>query len=180
MTVATTRGPLKYGLRETIRLAENVTPFSALLPLKQDDPDGHARAIAELTSSAEFAEKVNEMAMIHIFSITRISRDQLLFQTNFDADVVTYFEGFKDLEAPLRALIEHFEGSPSSDSDFTGLIEYMASRQVDVIQYYCAYPELTVNQIRRDADWRMKFMDYQKSLAKPPSKAVWGQATSSL
>ncbi|MDJ0707472.1 MAG: hypothetical protein QNJ46_29715 [Leptolyngbyaceae cyanobacterium MO_188.B28] len=180
MTVATAKGPLKYGLRETVRLADNVTPFAALLTLKQDDPDGHAKALAEITGSAEFAEKVNEMAMIHIFCLTRINRDQILFQTNFDADVVTYFEGFKDLEAELRAVIGHFEGSPSPDSDFTGLIEFMAAHQADVIQYYCAYPELTVNQIRRDADWRMKVIELQRNLAKPPGKVVWGQATSAL
>ncbi len=181
MTVATTRGPLKYGLRDTVRLAENTTPFAALLPLKQDDPDGHAKALAELTGSEAFAEKVNEMAVIHIFSMTRINRDQILFQTNFDSDVVTYFEGFKDLEDALRAVIAHLEGGPSPDSsDFTSLIEFIAANQVDVIQYYCAYPELTVNQIRRDADWRMKLIGLQRDLAKPAGKAVWGQAKSAI
>lgn len=180
MTVTTAKGPLKYGLHETVRLAENITPFAALITLKQDDPDGHAKALADITGSAEFAEKVNEMAVIHIFCLTRISRDQILFQTNFDADVVTYFEGFKDLEAELRTLISHFEGAPDADSDFTGLIEFMAAQQVEVFQYYCAYPELTVNQIRRDADWRMKVIELQRDLAKPPGKAVWGQAVSAL
>lgn len=180
MIATTAKGPLKYGLRDTVRLAENITPFAALITLKQDDPDSHAKALADLTGSVEFAEKVNEMAVIHIFCLTRISHDQILFQTNFDADVVTYFEGFKDLEAELRALISHFEGAPGSDSDFTGLIEFMAAQQVDVIQYYCAYPELTVNQIRRDADWRQKVIELQRDLAKPPGKAVWGQAVSAL
>ena len=172
-------GTLKYGLRPTVRLADNVTPFAALFTLKQDDPDGHAAAIAKMIGAPEFGEAVSEMALIHIFSMSRVG-DKLLFQTNFDADVVAYFEAFKDLEAPLREILEHFEGAPGKDADFTALLEYIAAQQVDVIAYFCAYPELTVNQIRRDADWRKKVIDLQKSLAQPASKVAWGQSVSAV
>ena len=175
-----TNGTLKYGLRPTVRLADNVTPFAAVFALKQDDPDGHAKAIAQMIGAPEFGEAVSEMALIHIFSFSRISRDQILFQTNFDADVVAYFEAFKDLETPLREILAHLEGAPGSDADFTSLLEYIAAQQVDVIAYFCAYPELTVNQIRRDADWRDKLMDMQKSLAKPAGKVAWGQSASAI
>ncbi|MGF1475421.1 MAG: hypothetical protein ACFB6S_07655 [Geminicoccaceae bacterium] len=169
---------LKYGLRPTVRLADNVTPFSALLPLKKDDPDGHAKAIAELVGTKEFGDAVSEMALIHIFSVSRVSREHLFFQTNFDADVVAYFEAFKDLHGPLAAIFSHLEGAPDPDKDFTAALEYLAGAQVDVVAYFCAYPELTVNQIRRDADWRMKVVELQKSLAKPAPNVAWGQAVS--
>ena len=175
-----TNGTLKYGLRPTVRLADNVTPFSAVFTLKQDEADGHAKALADLIGTKEFGEAVSEMALIHIFSFSRINRDQVLFQTNFDADVVAYFEAFKDLEAPLREVLTHLEGSPGPDATFTNLLEFIASQQVDVVAYFCAYPELTVNQIRRDADWRMKVVDLQKSLAKPAEKVAWGQTVSAL
>ena len=175
-----TNGTLKYGLRPTVRLADNVTPFSAVFTLKQDDADGHAKALADLIGTKEFGEAVSEMALIHIFSFSRINRDQVLFQTNFDADVVAYFEAFKDLEEPLREVLTHLEGAPGPDATFTNLLEFIASQQVDVVAYFCAYPELTVNQIRRDADWRMKVVDLQKSLAKPAEKVAWGQTVSAL
>lgn len=171
---------LKYGLRPTVRLADNVTPFAALFDLRSDDPEGHARAVCQLVGTKEFGDAVSEMALIHIFSLTRIGERQLLFQTNFDTDVVSYFEAFKDLETPLRAVLAHFEGAPGQDAGFTALLEYVAARQVEVAAYYCAYPTLTVNQIRRDADWRAKMIDLQKSLARPAGKSVWGQAASSL
>lgn len=175
-----TNGTLKYGLSPTVRLADNIAPFSAVFTLKQDDPDGHAKALAELIGTEEFADTVSEMALIHLFSMTRTDRDHVVFQTNFDSDVVAYFEAFKDLEGPLREILSHFEGSPNADATFTELLEFIASSQVEVIAYFCAYPELTVNQIRRDADWRMKVVDLQKSLAHPAEKVAWGQAVSSL
>lgn len=173
-------GTLKYGLRPTVRLADNVTPFASIFTLKKDDPDGHAKAVAEMIGEPEFGEAVSEMALIHIFSISRIGKDQVFFQTNFDSDVVTYFEAFKDLETPLRAILAHFEGAPGEEAPFTALLEYIASCQVDVIAYFSAYPELSVNQIRRDADWRKKVVDLQKSLAQPASKVAWGQSASGL
>ena len=171
---------LKYGLHPTVRLADNVTPFASLFTLKQDDPDGHAKAVADLIGTQQFGEAVSEMALIHIFSFSRVSRDQLLFQTNFDTDVVAYFEAFKDLEGPLREVLSHFEGDPGPDAEFTALLEFIAAHQVEVISYFCAYPELTVNQIRRDADWRMKIVELQKSLARPAGKVAWGQSVSAL
>lgn len=171
---------LKYGLKPTVRLANNVTPFHAIFTLKQDNPDDHAKAICDLIGTKEFGDAISEMALIHIFSFTRISSQQILFSTNFDADVVTYFEAFKDLNDPLRAVLAHFDGAPSADDNFTTVLEFIASHQVDVIAYYCAYPELTVNQIRRDADWRAKVIEMQKSLAQPAGKTVWGQSVSAL
>ena len=171
---------LKYGLRPTVSLAGNLSPFSAIYPLKRDDPDGHARAIAQIIGTKEFAEAVSEMAVIHIFSFSRISHDEVLFQTNFDGDLVAYFEGFKSLDAPLREVLAHFEGAPGADADFTSLLEFIAAGQVDVIAYFSGYPELTVNQIRRDADWRMKVMEFQKSLARPAGKVAWGETVSAL
>lgn len=173
-------GTLKYGLRPTVRLADNISPFASVFTLKQDNPDVHAQAIAEITGSAEFGEALSSMATIHLLSLSRISHDQVLFQTNFDSDVVAYFEAFKDVGELLRAILAHFEGAPGPDAEFTQLLEFVASCQVDVISYYCGYPELTVNQIRRDADWRMKVMEMQKSLARPAEKVAWGQAVSGL
>ena len=173
-------GTLKYGLRPTVRLANNISPFAALFTLGQDDPDGHAKGIADLVGSQEFGDAVSEMALIHVFSLTRVGRDQMFFQTNFDADVVSYFEAFKDLEAPLREVLAHFEGAPGADADFTALLEFIASQQADVVAYFCAYPELTVNQIRRDADWRKKVIDLQKSLAQPANKVACGQSVSAV
>lgn len=167
---------LKYGLRPTVTVAGNATPFAAVFTLKADDPDRHAKAVAELTGSAEFGDAVSNMAVIHIFSMSRVARDKILFQTNFDGDVVAYFEGFKDLEGPLRAVLAHFENAPAESAEFTKLLEFIASAQVEVISYYHAYPELTVNQVRRDADWRMKLVELQKSLARPAGKVAWGQA----
>ena len=161
-------------------LADNIAPFASVFTLKQDDPDAHAKAIAEMIGTPEFGKAVSDMARIHIFSISRISRDQVVFQTNFDADVVAYFEAFKDLETPLRAVLSHFEGAPEEGAAFTDLLEFIASCQVEVIAYFCAYPELTVNQIRRDADWRMKVVDLQKSLAHPAENVAVGQTISSL
>ena len=172
-------GTLKYGLRPTVRLADNITPFSALLPLKADDPDGHAKAIAEMVGAKEFGEAVSEMALIHVFSLTRVG-DNLLFQTNFDSDVVAYFEAFIDLEEPLRQILAHLEGAPDAHSDFTAVLEYIAAHQLDVVAYFCAYPELTVNQIRRDADWRGKLVELQKSLARPADNAVQGQVAAAI
>lgn len=174
----TTNGTLKYGLSPTVRLAGNISAFAALFPLKKDDPDGHAKAIAELIGTQEFGDAVSEMALIHIFSISRVGPDHVLFQTNFDSDVVAYFEAFKDLDGPLREILGHFEGAPGPEAEFTALLEFLASFQVDVIAYFCAYPELTVNQIRRDADWRGKVIDMQKSLAQPAGKVAWGQTAS--
>ncbi|MEM6354104.1 MAG: hypothetical protein AAF844_00265 [Pseudomonadota bacterium] len=171
---------LKYGLRPTVRLADNVTPFAALFDLKKDDSEGAAKAVCQLIGTKEFGDAVSEMALIHIFSLTRIGTSQMLFQTNFDTDVVSYFEAFKDLETPVRAVLTHFEGAPGSDAEFTAVLEFFASRQVEVAAYYCAYPTLTVNQIRRDADWREKMIDLQKSLVQPAGKSVWGQVASSL
>ena len=139
-----------------------------------------AFAIAELIGSDDFGEAVSEMAMIHIFSLSRMDHDHLFFQTNFDGDVVAYFEGFKPLEAPLREVLSHFEGAPAADAEFTDLLEFIAAGQVEVIGYFCGYPELTVNQIRRDADWRSKLIDMQKSLAQPAGKVAWGQSASGL
>ena len=173
-------GTLKYGLRPTVRLANNISPFAALFTLKQDDPDGHAKAVAEMVGTEEFADAVSEMALIHIFSMSRVSRDQLFFQTNFDSDVVAYFEAFKDLETPLREILTHFEGAPGPDAQFTELLEFIAKQQVDVVAYYSAYPELTVNQIRRDTDWRSKIVELQKSLARPAEKVAWGQTVSAI
>ncbi|MCG8357587.1 MAG: hypothetical protein MI920_18645 [Kiloniellales bacterium] len=175
-----TNGTLKYGLRPTVRLANNISPFAALFTLKQDDPDGHAKAIADLVGTPEFGEAVSEMALIHVFSMSRVGRDKMFFQTNFDADVVAYFEAFKDLDGPLREILKHFEGAPGADADFTSLLEYIAAQQVDVVAYFCAYPELTVNQIRRDADWRKKVIELQKSLAQPAGKVAWGQTVSAF
>lgn len=175
-----TNGPLKYGLRPTVRLADNVSAFASLFTLRKDDPDGSAKALAELVGSKAVSDAVSDMAMIHIFSFSRISRDQVLFQTNFDSDVVAYFEAFKDLETRLRELLSAFEGAPGQDAEFTQLLEFFAAHQVDVIAYYCGYPELTVNQIRRDADWRNKVVDLQKSLARPAEKAICGQSISAL
>ena len=175
-----TNGTLKYGLRPTVRLADNITPFAAVFTLRQDDPDANAKALADMIGTEEFAEAVSEMALIHLFSFSRISRDQVLFQTNFDADVVAYFEAFKDLEAPLRKILALFADAPGPEAEFTALLEFIAAHQVDVIAYFCAYPELTVNQIRRDADWRMKVVELQKSLAHPAGKVAWGQAVSAL
>ena len=171
---------LKYGLRPTVSLAGNLSPFSAIYTLKRDDPDGHARAIAQIIGTKEFAEAVSEMAVIHVFSFSRISHDEVLFQTNFDGDLVAYFEGFKSLDAPLREVLAHFEGAPGADADFTRLLAFIAAGQVDVIAYFSGYPELTVNQIRRDADWRMKVMEFQKSLARPAGKVAWGGTVSAL
>ncbi len=171
---------LKYGLRPTVSIAGNATPFAAIYTLKQDDPDGHARALAQIIGTKEFGEAIAEMAVIHIFSFSRISHQEVLFQTNFDGDVVAYFEGFKTLEAPLREVLAHFEGAPGADADFTNLLEFVAAGQVDVIAYFSGYPELTVNQIRRDADWRMKIMEFQKSLARPAGKVAWGATASAL
>lgn len=171
-------GKLKYGLSPTVRLADNISPFAAVFPLKEDDPDRHAREVADLMGSDEFGDAVSEMALIHLFSVSRISKTQVLLQTNFDGDVVAYFEGFKDLEEPLREILVHFEGEPGPDAAFTQLLEFIASCQVDVIAYFCAYPELTVTQIRRDVDWRLKVMDMQKSLAKQSERVAWGQTVS--
>ena len=171
---------LKYGLSPTVRLADNVTPFSAVFTLKQDDPDGHARELARLIGTADFGAAVSEMALIHIFSFSRINRDQVLFQTNFDSDVVTYFEAFKDLETPLREVLAHLANGPGADADFTTLLEFIAAHQVEVIAYFSAYPELTVNQIRRDADWRQKVVELQMSLARPAEMGHQGQSISSL
>ena len=173
-------GTLKYGLRPTVSLAGNTTPFAAVFTLKQDDPEAHAQAIAALIGEEEFGEAVSEMAMIHVFSMSRISADKILFQTNFDGDVVAYFEGFKPLDKPLREILAHFEGAPGADAEFTTLLEFIAAAQVDVIAYFSGYPELTVNQIRRDADWRMKLVEFQKSLARPADKVAWGQSASGL
>ncbi|MCG8543809.1 MAG: hypothetical protein MJE12_06325 [Alphaproteobacteria bacterium] len=175
-----TNGTLKYGLRPTVRLAENISPFAAIFTLKQDDPDAHAKAIADLIGTDEFAEAVSRMALIHVFSMSRVGRNQLFFQTNFDSDVVSYFEAFKDLDGPLREILSHFENAPGKDAEFTELLEFIAAQQVDVIAYFCAYPELTVNQIRRDADWRIKIVELQKSLAHPAEKVAWGQTASAL
>ena len=171
---------LKYGLRPTVRLANNVTPFQSIFTLKQDDPDGHAKAISDMIGTQDFADHISNMAIIHIFAITRINHNQILFMTNFDCDVVTYFESFAELEEPVRAILDHFEDAPTREEEFTKILEYFAACQVDVIAYYCAYPELTVNQIRRDADWRTKVIEMQKSLAQPAGKAAWGQSVSAL
>jgi len=175
-----TNGTLKYGLSQTVRLADNIAPFSALFTFKRDDPDSHAKAVADIIGDPAFAEQVSEMALIHMFSFSRINREQTLFQTNFDADVVAYFEAFKDLEEGLREILSHFEGAPEPDDEFTQLLEFIAAQQVEVFAYFCGYPELTVNQIRRDADWRMKVMEMQKSLAKPAERVAWGQTISAL
>ncbi len=171
---------LKYGLHPTVRLANNVTPFQAIFTLKKDDPDAHAKAICNLIGTKDFGDAISEMAIIHIFAITRINENQILFSTNFDCDVVSYFESFAELESPVRAILEHFEDAPKPEDDFTKVLEFFAQCQVEVVAYYCAYPELTVNQIRRDADWRAKLIEMQKSLAQPAGKAVWGQSVSAL
>lgn len=175
-----TNGTLKYGLSPTVRLADNIAPFAALFTLGKDDPDAHAKAVSEMIGTQEFADAVSDMALIHVFSFSRVNREQVLFQTNFDADVVAYFEAFKDLEEPLREILAHFDGAPGEGSTFTSLLEFIAAHQVEVIAYFCAYPELTVNQIRRDADWRTKVVELQKSLAKPSEKVAWGQTVSAL
>ena len=173
-------GSLKYGLSPTIQVADNITAFAALFPLKKDDPDRHAKAIADLIGSKEFADAVNEMSLIHLFCCTRVGRDHFVWQTNFDGDLVAYFEVFYELEAPLRQLLDHMEGAPGPEDDFSKVLEYFGKHQVEVFGYYCAYPELTVNQIHRDADWRTKVLDMQKSLAQPATDIAVGQTVSGM
>lgn len=169
-------GTLKYGLSPVVILADNIRNFAGCYPLKKDDPDGHEQAISELMGTEELAEAVDEMGLIHLFSLSRAG-DSMFFQTNFDGDVVAYFEAFESLGGTLRELMSHLEGCPSADAPFTELLEFLAAGQVNVFTYYCSYPELTVAQIRRDADWRGKAMEFQKSLARPADKpVVCGQA----
>lgn len=172
-----TNGTLKYGLSPTVTLANNLTAFTGCYPLKKDDPDAREKAIAGLIGTEAFAEAVNEMGLIHVFSLSRVG-DSMVFQTNFDGDLVAYFEEFKGLEGPLREIFEHLDGCPGRDAPFTALLEFLAAGQVNVFAYYCAYPELTVAQIRRDADWRGKALDFQKSLARPAGKVICGQSAS--
>lgn len=80
----------------------------------------------------------------------------------------------------MRQLMTYFEGAPEPDEDFSRVIEFFAKHQVETFGYYCAYPELTVNQIRRDADWRKKVLDMQKSLARPATDVAMGQTVSGI
>ena len=52
-----TNGTLKYGLRPTVRLAQNISPFAAVFTLKQDDPDGHAKTIAGMSQPSVLMAK---------------------------------------------------------------------------------------------------------------------------
>lgn len=171
-----TNGTLKYGIRKTPVLGSNLTSYNAVLTLKQDDPDGHAQALIDILSSKEVADAFQEFKMIHIIGFYRISRDQVFVQSNFDGgDVVSYWEIIINAHPDLvTKALQHFEGFPGPDADVTTICEFLAAGQVgvDVVSYYCAYPSLTINQIYRDADWRNKVMDLQKSLAKPTQNVV--------
>ncbi len=171
---------LKFGLSPTIQIANNITAFAALFPLKKDDPDAHAKAIAGQIGSKEFADALNNMALIHLCYCTRVGRDHFVWQTNFDGDLVAYFEVFKELEGPVRQLLNHMDGAPGPEDEFTEILDYFGKHQVETFGYYCAYPELTVNQIHRDADWRNKVMDFQKSLARPTNGIAVGQTVSGM
>ena len=177
-------GTLKYGLRKTPVLSQNLTSYNGLFTLKQDDPDGHANALAEILCSEELAETFHQLAMIHIISFLRIGRDKILVQSNFDGgDIVSYWEIIiKSASDVVMETVSHFEGAPGPNADVTAIGEFLASAQTDlnVLSYYCAYPSLTVNQIYRDADWRTKVMDLQKSLARPAENVVAGEVASSI
>ena len=174
-----TLGTLKYGLRPTVKLAGNIAPFAGIYALKKDDLEGHAKAIAELVGAKEIGDAISECELIHVFSISRV-RDQIFLQTNFDGDLIAYFEAHQTLEEAVREILSHLDGAPEPGAEFTKLLEFLAAGQVDVIAYYCAYPELTVSQIRRDADWRIKVVELQKSLAYPTDRVAWGQTVSGL
>ena len=86
-------GKLKYGIKPTPVLGNNLCSYNAILTLKQDDPDGHAAALVELLTAQEVLDAFQEFKMIHIIGFYRISRDQVFVQTNFDGgDIVDYWE----------------------------------------------------------------------------------------
>ena len=169
-------GTLKYGLHKTPVLGNNLTSYNGLFTLKQDDPDGHARALIDLLGSQELADTFKELEQVHVIGFFRIGRDKVFIQSNFDGgDLVSYWEIIINAAPDLvKGAIAHFEGEPGSDADVTTICEFLASAQVgvDVVAYYCGYPSLTVTQIYRDVDWRNKVMDLQKSLAKPAENVV--------
>ena len=169
-------GTLKYGLHKTPVLGNNLTSYNAVLTLKQDAPEEHAQALIDILSSPEVADAFQEFKMIHIIGFYRIGRDKIFVQSNFDGgDIVSYWEIIVNAHPDLvRNTLMHFEGYPGPDADVTSICEFLAAGQVgvDVVSYYCAYPSLTINQIYRDADWRNKVMDLQKSLARPTENVV--------
>lgn len=177
-------GKLKYGMKPTPVLGKNMCSYNAILTLKQDDPDGHAAALVDLLTSQEVLDAFQEFKVIHIIGFYRISRDQVFVQTNFDGgDIVDYWEIIINANPDLvRKALKHFEGFPGPDAGVTAIGEFLASAQegVDVVSYYCAYPALTINQLYRDADWRNKMMDLQKSLAKPAEHVVTAEIATGL
>ncbi|MCH9806646.1 MAG: hypothetical protein K0U74_02845 [Alphaproteobacteria bacterium] len=179
-----TNGTLRYGMKPTPVLGKNMCSYNAVFTLKQDDPDAHAAALVEILNSDEVLNQFQETQMIHIIGFYRISRDKVFVQSNFDGgDVVDYWEVILNSNPALvDKALQHLEGFPGMEAGVTAMAEFLGSGQadVDVVSYYCAAPTVTINQLYRDADWRNKVMDLQKSLAQPAGRPVKGETASSL
>jgi hypothetical protein len=124
--------------------------FTLSFPLKSPSD---ARLLAEqLPPLMPGLFRANDtIGTVHYSRFTMLSEKTLLFLGDFDREFAQLMAGFAKLAGPVfDAIFAHVENPPPTPvADNVGaFVEWTASRLIDAVNRYTAYPEVTAKEIK--------------------------------
>ena len=123
--------------------------FTIILPLKPGGAEMVREVLKQRESSDEARRSPDAVGTLHDMRAVIFDNDsRLLFATTFDGDWDSYINDFSTgMPDQLDALFEGAEGYPGIRSP--EIVDYILKYQIEADMFYSAYPQTTVNQIKK-------------------------------
>ncbi|MGI9304306.1 MAG: hypothetical protein ACR2RB_16620 [Gammaproteobacteria bacterium] len=150
---------------QAIHLEGGVSELTTMHELK---PGGVERIRAFL-ASPNGREVISTLEEVHFARWFVIDGDRLVFCSDFVGQLDDFFARLAIRSDFSHNIWRHCVGCPAPEP-VSELMQFIASGQIQTLGFYCAYPTLSVPQIRKLVDWQRKFMTLQKELARPMRK----------
>jgi hypothetical protein len=138
-STADSTGPVRPGRR-----SGQASEFTIIFPLKPGGAERTRELLRHLDRSArEMIETLDDSRMVFFDNDTR-----MLFPSTFDGDWDSYIDDFASKTPDqLDTIFGEAEGYPGPRDP--GIKDYIVKYQVEADEFYSAYPDATVKQIRK-------------------------------
>jgi len=123
--------------------------LTVIIPLKPGGAERTREMLKQRHGSDESRRRRDAMGNLHDLRVVFIDNDsRMLFATDFDGDWDSYIDDFASkMPDQLDAVFADVEGYPGIHDP--SVKDYIIKHQIQADEFYSAYPNATVRQIRK-------------------------------
>jgi hypothetical protein len=124
--------------------------FTVIVPLKPGGAE-QVREVLKRRESGEARARRDAMGTLHDMRVILFDNDtRMLFATVFDGSWDSYIDDFASkMPDQLDALFSAMEGYPQAGIHDPNIKDFLRQYQLEADEFYSAYPDATVKQIRK-------------------------------